>query len=88
MAGFGQLVRAAMTEGTLSVKHKELMALAIQITQPCPGAHRFSCRGAHQLHCTRAELEETRAVCVYGGGGPALKYAAEIIAAWENLSPA
>ena len=47
-------------------------------------------RGAalHQLHCTRAELDEMRAVCVYGGGAPALRYAAETIAAWENLSPA
>jgi len=28
------------------------------------------------------------AVCVYMGGGPALMYAAETIAAWEQLSPA
>ena len=88
MAGFGQLARAAMTEETLSAKHKELMALAIEITQPFPGRIGLHVTALHQLHCTRAELEEMRAVCVYGGGGPALKYAAEIIAAGENLSPA
>jgi hypothetical protein len=28
------------------------------------------------------------AVCVYMGGGPALMYAAETIAAWEKMDPA
>lgn len=29
MAGFGQLAKAAITDGALCVKHKELVALAI-----------------------------------------------------------
>ena len=32
MQGFGQLAKAAMTEGAVSEKHKELIALAIGIT--------------------------------------------------------
>jgi AhpD family alkylhydroperoxidase len=88
MAGFGQLARAAMAEGALSAKHKELMALAIGITQHCSGCIGFHVKALHKLQCTRAELEEMLAVCVYMGGGPALMYAAETIAAWESLAPA
>ena len=87
-AGFGQLARAAMAEGALSAKHKELMALAIGITQHCSGCIGFHVKALHKLQCTRAELEEMLAVCVYMGGGPALMYAAEAIAAWEKLTPA
>lgn len=88
MAGFGQLARAAMAEGAVSAKHKELMALAIGITQHCSGCIAFHVKALHKLQCTRAELEEMLAVCVYMGGGPALMYAAETIAAWEQLAPA
>lgn len=88
MAGFGQLARAAMAEGAISARHKELMALAIGITQHCSGCIAFHVKPLHQLQCTRAELEEMLAVCVYMGGGPALMYAAETIAAWEQLAPA
>lgn len=88
MAGFGQLARASMTDGAISAKNKELIALAIGITQRCSGCIGFHVKALHKLHCTRAELEEMLAVCVYMGGGPALMYAAETIAAWENLQPA
>ena len=88
MAGFGQLARAAMAEGALSAKHKELTALAIGITQRCSACIGFHVKALHKLDCTRSELEEMLAVCVYMGGGPALMYAAEAIAAWENLQPA
>ena len=64
--------RAAMAEGALSAKHKEPMALAIGITQHCSGCIGFHVKALHKLHCTRAELEEMLAVCVYRGGGPAL----------------
>lgn len=87
MAGFGQLARASMAEGALSTKHKELMALAIGVTQRCSGCIGFHVKALHKLDCTRAELEETLAVCVYMGGGPALMYAAEAIKAWDAMAP-
>ena len=88
MAGFGQLARAAMAEGAISAKHKELMALAIGITQHCSGCVGFHVKALHRLGCTRAELEEMLAVCVYMGGGPGLMYAAETLAAWDAMAPA
>ena len=87
MQGFGQLARAAMAEGALSAKNKELIALAIGITQHCSGCIGFHVKALHKLQCTRAELEEMLSVCVYMGGGPALMYAAEAVHAWESMVP-
>ena len=87
MQGFGQLARAAMAEGAVSAKHKELMALAIGITQHCSGCIGFHIKALLKLDCTRAELEEMLSVCVYMGGGPALMYAAEAIKAWDVMAP-
>ena len=86
MQGFGQLAKSAMAEGAISEKHKELMALAIGITQHCSGCIGFHVKALRRLGCTRQELEEMLAVCVYMGGGPALMYAAEALKAWETLS--
>ncbi len=88
MQAFGQLARAATAEGAISTKHKELMALAIGITQRCSGCIGFHVKALHKLQCTRAELEEMLSVCIYMGGGPAMMYAAETMQAWESMAPA
>lgn len=87
MQAFGDLARAAMREGTLSAKNKELMALAIGITQHCSGCIGFHVKALHKLQCTKAELEEMLSVCVYMGGGPALMYTAEALKAWDTMAP-
>jgi AhpD family alkylhydroperoxidase len=87
LAGFGQLARASMAEGAVSAKNKELIALAIGITQRCSGCVGFHVKALRRLECTRAELEEMLAVCVYMGGGPALMYAAEALSAWDQMEP-
>jgi AhpD family alkylhydroperoxidase len=88
MQGFGQLAKAAMSPGVLDETHKELMALAIGITQRCSGCIGFHVKALRRLGCTRQALDETLAVCVYMGGGPALMAAAEAIAAWDAFAPA
>jgi len=87
MQGFSQLAKASMAEGAVSAKNKELIALAIGITQHCSGCIGFHVKALHRLQCTRAELEEMLTVCVYMGGGPALMYAAEAIKAWDDMAP-
>jgi AhpD family alkylhydroperoxidase len=86
MQAFGQLARSAMAEGTVSAKHKELMALAIGITQHCSGCIGFHVKALIKLQCTRAELEEMLSVCIYMGGGPALMYTAEALKAWDVMA--
>jgi AhpD family alkylhydroperoxidase len=88
MQAFGALSRAAMAEGVVSAKHKELIALAIGITQHCSGCIGFHVKALHKLNCTRVELEEMLSVCVYMGGGPALMYTAEALHAWDSFAPA
>jgi AhpD family alkylhydroperoxidase len=87
MQGFAQLSRAAMADGAITSKHKELMALAIGITQHCSGCIAFHVKALQKIGCSRAEVEEMLAVCVYMGGGPALMYAAEALKAWEAMAP-
>lgn len=88
MRGFAQLAQASMAEGTLSAKHKELIALAIGVTQRCSGCIGFHVKALQKLGATRNELEEMLAVCVYMGGGPALMYAAETLKAWDTMAAA
>lgn len=86
MQGFGQLAKAAMAEGAVSEKHKELIALAIGITQHCSGCIGFHVKALKRLGATKAELEEMLAVCVYMGGGPALMYCSEALHAWDHMA--
>ena len=82
---FGQLAQAAMTAGALDAKQKELIALAIGVSQRCSGCIGFHTKALHKLGATRQELDEALGICVYMGGGPALMYAAEAISAWNQL---
>lgn len=86
MTAFGQLAKSAMAAGEISTKHKELMALAIGITQHCSGCIGFHVKALQKLGCTRVELEEMLNVCVYMGGGPALMYSAETLKAWDDMA--
>jgi len=86
MQGFGQLARSAMAEGTVSAKTKELIAMAIGITQHCSGCIGFHVKALHKLGCTKPEFEEMLSVCVYMGGGPGLMYVAEALKAWDDLA--
>ena len=88
MRGFSQLAQASMAEGALSSKHKELIALAIGVTQRCSGCIGLHVKALQKLGATRTELEEMLAVCVYMGGGPALMYTAEALKAWDTMAEA
>ncbi len=86
MRGFSQLAQAAMAEGALGAKHKELIALAIGVSQRCSGCIGFHVKALLKLGATRQEVEEMLGVCVYMGGGPSLMYTGEALAAWDKLA--
>ena len=87
LQAFTQLSRAALAEGAISARHKELIALAIGISQHCSGCIAFHVKALVKLGCSRAEFDDALAVCIYMGGGPALMYAAEAAKAWEAMAP-
>lgn len=86
MAGFGAMAQAAMAPGVMSELQKELIALAIGVAMRCDGCIGFHTKALVRLGVTREQLNETLAVAVYMGGGPSLMYAADAIAAWEEMS--
>jgi AhpD family alkylhydroperoxidase len=84
--GFTQMAKAANTEGALSHKQKELMALAIGISVRCDGCIAFHAKTAAELGATREEVMETIGVCMYMGGGPAFTYAAQALEAYDSFA--
>jgi AhpD family alkylhydroperoxidase len=86
MQGFNTLAKAATASGALDKKTKELIALAIGVTQRCDGCIGFHAKALQALNVTREEIAETMAMCVYMGGGPALMYAADALRAFDQFS--
>ena len=83
---FSGLAQSAITDGVLDKKQKELIALAIAVSQRCDACIGFHIKALIKLGASREEIAETLAVCVYMGGGPSMMYAAEAIAAFEEFS--
>jgi AhpD family alkylhydroperoxidase len=86
MNGFYALAKAATANGALDKKTKEMIALAIGVTQHCDGCIGFHVKALKELGATREEVAELMAMCVYMGGGPALMYAADALRAYDQFS--
>ncbi len=85
MAGFTSLHDASVSEGALSAKVKELIALAIGITVRCDGCIAYHVHDALAAGATREELIETIGVAVMMGGGPSVVYGCEALEAVDQL---
>lgn len=88
MKGFDALSEAALRDGVLSKKTKELIALCLGVAGHCDACIGFHVRTLVRLGATRAEIEEALGVAIYMGGGPSLMYAADALSAFEELSVA
>lgn len=86
MQGFGAMAKAASATGAVDQKTKELIALAIGVTQRCDGCIGFHGKALVELGATREEVAEVLGMCVYMGGGPALMYAADALRAFDQFS--
>ena len=69
-SGYAEMHRAAMGEGELPAKLKELIALAIAITRECDGCIASHARGAARRGATAAEVAEMIGVAILLNGGP------------------
>lgn len=88
MKSFGALGHAALAEGALDRKTKELIALALGVAAHCDPCIGFHAKALAGLGTTRQEVDEMLGVAVYMGGGPSLMYAASAIAAFDEFSVA
>lgn len=86
MNGFSALSQAAMKDGVLNKKTKELIALALGIAARCDGCIGFHVKALISLGVTREELLEVLGMATYMGGGPSLMYAADALRAFEEFT--
>lgn len=85
MSGFAALHGAAVADGVLPSRIKELIALAIGITSNCDGCIAFHVHDAIKAGATRAEIEEAIGVAILMGGGPAAVYASDALEALDQF---
>ena len=69
-AGYAQLSRAAMGDGALPARIKELIALSIAVTRECDGCIVAHARSAHRSGVTAEEVAEALGVVILMNGGP------------------
>ena len=69
--GFAQTHRAALGDGALPRRVKELIAVAIAVSDGCDGCLASHTRGAVRAGATREEFTEMLAVALLMNGGPA-----------------
>ncbi|NKX46349.1 carboxymuconolactone decarboxylase family protein [Roseicyclus persicicus] len=84
--GFHELHDAALAEGALTTKEKELIALAIAVSKQCVDCIGFHVKAAIRAGATRDEVAETINVCVLMNGGPGYMYGAKAIEAYDQLA--
>lgn len=70
MQGFRDLGKAAMAEGAIDAKTKELIALAVGVAARCDGCIGFHTKALARLGATTEEVHEALAVAIYMGEAP------------------
>jgi AhpD family alkylhydroperoxidase len=80
--GFAALSSAAFTEGALSRKVKELIALAIGVVEGCDGCIAAHAKGAADAGATPQEAAEAIGVTFLMHGGPATIHGARAYTAF------
>jgi AhpD family alkylhydroperoxidase len=85
MSAYGSLSTAAMADGALSAKTKELIALAIAITRECDGCIVAHARGAVRLGATTEEVAEMIGVAISMNGGPGTVWGPRALAAFQEF---
>lgn len=83
---FNELSNAALTEGALSTKVKELMAMAIGVVHGCDGCIASHARGAAKAGANAQEAAEAIGVAIMMHGGPATIYGARAYTAFTEFA--
>jgi AhpD family alkylhydroperoxidase len=84
--GFTDLHSAALADGALSTRVKELIALAIAVAKECDGCVAYHAKGAARAGATPDEVAETLGVALLMSGGPGSVYAPRAWAAYQAFA--
>lgn len=85
-AGYAALHTAAMGDGALPAKFKELVALAIAVTRECDGCVASHARAAARRGATAQEVAEAMGVAIMMNGGPGTVWGPRALAAFEEYA--
>jgi AhpD family alkylhydroperoxidase len=88
MTAFDALADDALRDGALDKRTQELIALALGVAAHCDGCIGFHVKALVRLGVSREAIEEALGVAIYMGGGPSLMYAADALAAYEQMTAA
>jgi AhpD family alkylhydroperoxidase len=86
IAAYASLQKAALSDGALPGRFKELIALAIAVTRECDGCIGAHARGAARRGATEAEVAEAMGVAVMMNGGPATVWGPRALAAFKEVA--
>ena len=88
-AGFSHLHDAALRDGALTARTKELMALVAAVVKHCDGCIAYHAKAAARHGATPAEVAEALGVALLMDGGTATTYGPRAWDAYEEFaSPA
>jgi AhpD family alkylhydroperoxidase len=85
MSAYSALSTAAMADGALPAKTKELIALAIAITRECDGCVAAHARGAARRGASTEEVTEMIVVAISMNGGPGTVWGPRALAAFQEF---
>lgn len=86
MAAFGNLGSVVLKDGAISLKTKELIALALSLQNRCETCIMTHVQNAIKAGVTREELVDMLGVCILMGGGPNSAYAATVLEVYDQFS--
>jgi AhpD family alkylhydroperoxidase len=84
--GYGATHAAAMGDGALDAKTKELIALALAVTKQCDGCIASHARGAARRGASAPEVAEALGVAILMNGGPATVYGPRAFEAFQEFA--
>jgi AhpD family alkylhydroperoxidase len=85
-AGFGQLHQAAVADGALPGRIKELMALTIAVVKQCEGCIAYHAKAAARHGASAEEVVEALGVALLMDGGTASVYGPKAWDAYRQFS--
>ena len=84
---FGGLHVAAIKPGSLAVREKELIAMAVGLAQGCEECIHLHTEGALKAGATREQVVEAAGVAVLMAGGPAFVHLPMVLESLDYLKP-
>jgi len=83
LSAWRRFTKAAHADGSVSRRHKELIAIAISLVKGCERCISYHVRSAIAAGATDDEIKETAFVAVIMDGGPALAHMGAVLDAIE-----